>query len=173
MMSPAYPQEQRPATTQPLRRRAAVPTLFQIQPIFLESFCHRFPNGNLEQWFEQALDSGCRGLRAEGHHCRVGTYGSEALVNARSLVCAFDYVPGETPVGIAMLDDFVRLQHADQLHLLPEGAGIALFGEHGESDIGVNPVLRVMLDVAELTADHGDRPVNGSLHFDVDHSHGL
>jgi len=28
-----------------------------------------------------------------------------------------------------------------------------------------------MLDIAELTADHGDGPVYGSLHFDVDHSH--
>jgi hypothetical protein len=72
-----------------------------------------------------------------------------------------------------MLDDFVRLQHADQPHFLLEAAGIAFFGEHLEFDVRVNVVERVMLDVAELTADDGDRPMYGSLHFDVDHRHGL
>src|ERR1700674_657106 len=78
----------------------------------------------------------------------------------------------EAPVGIATLDDFIGLQHADQLDRLPEAAHIAFFREHGETDVRMNVVARMMLYVAELTADDGDRPLYGSLHFDVDHRHG-
>src|SRR5438132_419885 len=112
------------------------------------------------------------GASARKVHGRVRTNRSERLINVGSLVRSLDDLPGEASIGIATLDDFIGLQHADQLDRLPEAADIAFLRKHGEIDVRMNVVARVMLYVAKLTADDSDRPAYGSLHFDVDHRHG-
>ena len=94
------------------------------------------------------------------------------LVDAHALVGAGYDLRGKASVGIAVLDDFIGLQDADQPDLLAEAAVVAILRKHGELDVGVNAIARVMPHVAELAANDGNGPADSRLHFDNDHGHG-
>ncbi len=110
-------------------------------------------------------------LGTERHQRRVGPGWCKSLVDAQGLVGAGDHLRGKASVGIAMLDDLIRLQHAKQSHLLAETADVAVLRKHGDRHVRVNPVTLVVSHVAELAADDCKRPADRCLYLDVDRSH--